>query len=99
MPMTHGRPRLHKSLLLTAAIALAGVTSLATAGPRRGPPRILEERALEAAGCYFYRGRQFCGRYCYYEINGRRYCQRREREAHTQADPALDSAEPGPTLK
>ncbi len=40
---------------------------------------------LDSAGCYYYRGRQWCGRYCYYEVNGRRYCQRRQREAVPQA--------------
>jgi hypothetical protein len=40
---------------------------------------------LDAAGCYFYRGRQWCGRYCYYEVNGKRYCQRWERDAVPQA--------------
>ena len=38
----------------------------------------------EAVGCYWERGRQYCGRYCYWEVNGRRYCQRRERLAVPQ---------------
>ena len=38
----------------------------------------------EAVGCYWERGRQFCGHYCYWEVNGRRYCQRRERLAVPQ---------------
>lgn len=38
----------------------------------------------EASGCYFSRGEMFCGRYCYIEINGKRYCQPRERDAYPQ---------------
>ncbi len=47
---------------------------------------------LEAHGCYYYRGHRYCGRYCYYEANGMRYCQTRAREAFPQApvEPELD---------
>jgi hypothetical protein len=40
---------------------------------------------LEARGCYYRRGREYCGRYCYIEVNGRRYCQERRRDAVPQA--------------
>lgn len=40
---------------------------------------------IEARGCYFRRGRTYCGRYCYVEINGLRYCQERKRDAVPQA--------------
>jgi hypothetical protein len=43
----------------------------------------------EGVGCYYERGRSFCSRYCYVEVNGRRYCRTRAREAHSQA-PAVD---------
>ncbi len=39
----------------------------------------------EARGCYFERGIEYCGSYCYWEVNGKRYCQRRLRDAHSQA--------------
>ena len=38
----------------------------------------------EGVGCYWKRGRRFCSRYCYWEVNGRRYCHVREREAYPQ---------------
>lgn len=38
-------------------------------------------------GCYWERGRRHCGSYCYWEVNGRRYCGRRERHAEPQGDP------------
>lgn len=38
-------------------------------------------------GCYWVRGRRYCGRYCYWEVNGRRYCHDRERLAEPQGDP------------
>jgi hypothetical protein len=40
---------------------------------------------VEAKGCYFRRGREYCGRYCYIEVNGKRYCQERLRDAVPQA--------------
>ena len=49
---------------------------------------------LEAKGCYFYRGNRYCGSYCYWEINGKRYCQRRGREAVPQADVWVDDGAP-----
>lgn len=38
-----------------------------------------------AHGCYYHRGRRYCARYCYWEVNGKRYCQERRRQAHPQA--------------
>ena len=53
----------------------------------------------EGRGCYWYRQRQYCGRYCYTEINGQRYCREREREAHPQAPvDAVEYAAPLPPL-
>lgn len=39
---------------------------------------------LEARGCYWYRQHQYCGRYCYTENDGRRFCRQREYEAVPQ---------------
>jgi hypothetical protein len=39
----------------------------------------------EGVGCYWERGRQFCARYCYVEVDGHRFCREREREAFSQA--------------
>ena len=39
----------------------------------------------EGRGCVWYRQREYCGRYCYIEANGQRYCQERERRAYPQA--------------
>lgn len=38
----------------------------------------------ESVGCYWIRGRQYCGHYCYWEVNGRRYCQKRWERATPQ---------------
>ena len=50
-----------------------------------GPSAPAFDGALEARGCYWYRQRQTCGRYCYVEVNGKRYCQERQHDAHPQA--------------
>jgi hypothetical protein len=51
----------------------------------RPQPSYAELPPAEARGCYYYRGRRYCGAYCYWEVNGKRYCQRRERDAYSQA--------------
>jgi hypothetical protein len=40
-----------------------------------------------AKGCYWRRGVRYCSSYCYLEIDGNRYCNRRESEAVPQGDP------------
>jgi hypothetical protein len=52
----------------------------ATTGYSDGP-------AYYAKGCYWRRGVRYCSSYCYQEINGNRYCNRRESEAVPQGDP------------
>ena len=52
----------------------------------------------EGVGCYWERGRQFCSRYCYIEVDGRRFCRHRAREAHSQA-PRDDFVPFVPTMK
>ena len=87
---------MNKIWLCILACGLAAITAGTAAAQRRGPPGFIGPvPPLEAAGCYFYRGRQYCGRYCYIEVNGRRYCQRFERDAHPQADVPI----PEPGLK
>ena len=39
----------------------------------------------EGVGCYFERGRTFCSRYCYVEVDGHRFCRHRTHEAYSQA--------------
>src|SRR5262245_49733817 len=36
-------------------------------------------------GCYWFRGHHYCNRYCYLEIDGYHYCQRRLFDAGSQA--------------
>lgn len=75
---------------LTVAVALATIASPTCAGSRLEPPVLIAPMPPQADGCYYYRERRYCGRYCYYEINGRRYCQPRQREAYPQAGYEFD---------
>jgi hypothetical protein len=43
----------------------------------------------QGVGCYWYRGNLYCSRYCYWEIDGYRYCRRRADEAFSQAPPPI----------
>jgi hypothetical protein len=47
------------------------------------------EQLPEGWGCYWYRGQLYCNRYCYWEIDGYRYCQPRVGNAISQAPPVL----------
>lgn len=57
-----------------------------TAGPRQQPhyPPVAAATGPERIGCVWYRQRLDCSRYCYWEVNGKRYCRERERDAHQQ---------------
>lgn len=83
-----------RQILLVAAIsALLPIGSAWAGGDLGGGERVERvaraERAcsalLSAEGCYWNRGRRYCSRYCYIEVNGRRYCNPRESEAVPQA--------------
>jgi hypothetical protein len=70
---------------VSIVLAVAGFSASSAADPRRD--RFVEVPVpIEAKGCYYRRGREYCGRYCYIEVNGRRYCQERRRDAVPQAD-------------
>lgn len=83
----------------TLVIALLACCSSATAGSRYRPQIYVYETPTEARGCYYYRGRQTCGRYCYIEVDGNRYCRERARDAYPQAPIVEDYVIPGASLK
>lgn len=70
------------------AVAFAVATAPVNASERHPRPvraaPYYDVRPGEAVGCYWDRGRQFCGHYCYWEVNGRRYCHKREEVALPQ---------------
>ena len=87
MPMRH--------LVLAAAIAclaLAGTPALAGGSVKDRGPAIAGAGApppagfvAEGQGCYWDWGELRCFSYCYYEIDGRRYCTRRQRDAYPKS--------------
>lgn len=90
---------LRPCLFILSAIAVL-VSFPAFAGPYyiQRHPNVAFSPESDARGCYWYRQREFCSRYCYWEVNGKRYCHHHEREAYPQGlvyDPYLL----GPGLK
>lgn len=77
---------------LAVAIVLGFLGFAAGAAPVRAndpsiyPPLV---HVPQGVGCYWYRGRLHCNRYCYWEIDGRRFCRRDARDAYTQAPPEI----------
>jgi hypothetical protein len=82
----------HNFWLVRLAIGFAvagGAVTGTEARDRRGPaavagPLDTADEVSAAKGCYWYRQKQYCGRYCYIEGNGIRYCREREPEAFPQ---------------
>lgn len=68
---------------IVCLLVLATLASDASAHSARRP-YLPDIEPLEARGCYAYRGKITCGTYCYWEVNGLRYCQQREYEAVPQ---------------
>lgn len=85
-----------RSAYVLALLAMT-VSVPAEAQLRRLPERVAVLPAGERVGCYWYRQREYCSRYCYWEINGKRYCRERERDAWSQA-PVVD-VYPGAPMK
>jgi hypothetical protein len=82
----------------TAGVALlaalgSGTGSDAAVSAPRGTERVpglhLDEIAPMGQGCYWMRQRLYCSRYCYIEIDGRRYCREREYLGFPQAPDEL----------
>lgn len=68
------------------AISLAATSNATVARGLSAMPRVVAvPDAPEGIGCYFERGRTFCSRYCYIEVDGHRFCRERPREARSQA--------------
>jgi hypothetical protein len=71
-------------LAIAALLLIAGVP-----GPSHAQPYPRAVQVPQGVGCYWFRGRLNCSRYCYWEIDGYRYCTSRLRDAHTQAPELL----------
>jgi hypothetical protein len=81
----------HIQLTLVGVVVAIGmlVSAPVDARDRRGAvpvagPLDTADETSAAKGCYWYRQKQYCGRYCYIEGNGIRYCREREPEAFPQ---------------
>lgn len=74
--------------IISTAVLVSSMTFVTPAFSQYRPatPPIGFRPGTEAKGCYIHRGVEYCGSYCYWEVNGERYCQPRLRDAHSQAD-------------
>lgn len=76
---------------LAATVALLGFGWLEQSA--RAQPSYLPQRAGEVrgVGCYWYRQRRYCNRFCWVEVDGYRFCHRRLQGAGSQAPPSADA--------
>jgi len=82
---------------LVALMSLAVLTAAPTAvlaGDHGGRYRGAPPEWDEAIGCYAFRGRMTCSRYCWRDINGRRYCHERERYAYPHGWAIYEASRP-----
>lgn len=77
-----------RAFAVLGALATAFAATTADAGRRhRAPPQPDDVFVAEGRGCYWARGAMTCSRFCYLEVDGRRYCQPRSDRAFPQALP------------
>ncbi len=83
------------SLISAALLVLtpAAWTGQAQAEGRYRVPYQTPHAGPEGRGCYWMRQRLYCSRYCYVEVDGRRYCRERSRWAYPQA-PYYEDVDP-----
>lgn len=90
---TEPRPDRGRASRLVALAAVSGLVAAsvapAEAGRRRAapPPTPDDVYVAEGRGCTWSRGAMTCSRYCYMEVDGRRYCHPRSGAAFPQALP------------
>jgi hypothetical protein len=81
-------------LAVTALLLAAMAPAPGQAQPYGYPYRQPGVQIPQGVGCYWVRGNLNCSRYCYWEIDGHRYCTRRLRDAHSQAPEVVDGRAP-----
>lgn len=95
--MLRCRSTLVAMMTLLAASCAASASDMTI--DRRGQGQAAQQGYWgDQRGCYWRRGERFCSRYCYWEVDGRRYCQDRERLAHPQGDPWFVPYPPEPPI-
>ena len=92
---------MHKaaSLIVFMAATVSFPLAAVARSPYRPSQAIVAGAPLEAKGCYYYRGRRTCGSYCYWEVNGHRYCQTRDHDAYPQAELRIEKPEGRPIAR
>lgn len=77
--------KVFSTMLILALLSLIGTSAHAKSERYKWRKERYAPVVTEARGCYWFRGRLYCSRYCYTEVNGYRYCQERAWNAVPQA--------------
>ena len=77
------------SIALLQALVVSGPVARAHYNSAPLPPG-----PIYGVGCYWFRGQHYCNRYCYLEVDGYEYCQRRLEDAGSQAPPPAAAVPP-----
>ncbi len=69
------------------SLACVGTASAHESRPNRATyaaPQAIVLPPAEGVGCFWHLGHRSCSRYCYWEVDGYRYCTTHERDAYSQ---------------
>jgi hypothetical protein len=82
-----------------ALLSAAAIISAASAADYRKKPKAAGVGFYgDQRGCYWAEGRRYCARYCYWEVDGQRYCRERPQRAHPQGNPYFVPYPPEPPI-
>lgn len=75
------------AVLLASMCRLAGEAMAEHANRHHPAKTVVLGYYGDQRGCYWAEGRRYCARYCYWDVDGVRYCQEHRRLAYPQGDP------------
>lgn len=88
-----------RTIVTVLVVGVAAISSAAASDMTTHPGHVVAPGFFgDQKGCYWRRGQRSCSRYCYWEADGRRYCQDHERTAHPQGDPWFVPFPPEPPI-
>lgn len=93
-----GQTNFVAATVLALACLLTIAPNTEAASERRLQPARADQVYGDQKGCYWARGQRHCSQYCYWEVDGRRYCQTRESLAWPSGNPDYRKVPPEPPI-
>jgi hypothetical protein len=81
-----------RKLSVIVLLGISALPSAATSEPYRVPQTLHPPGGAEPVGCYWSEGHRYCSRYCYWDVDGFRYCRESQELAFPQGPVAIAPA-------